>query len=39
MIITLNKWSIYNSVEDGFGNIVMVSAGAWDASYYFIYGV
>jgi hypothetical protein len=35
MLVTNNIWSKYNAVEDSFGNIVMVSASAWESALYF----
>lgn len=35
MLTTLNPWAKYNAVEDSFGNIVMISANAWESSLYF----
>jgi hypothetical protein len=35
MLTKINQFAKYNAVDDGFGNITMVSAAAWESSYYF----
>lgn len=35
MLTKINQFAKYNACDDGFGNVVMVSAAAWEASYYF----